>query len=103
MGNAHLPQRTCIGCRTRRPVGDLTRISWSDTSGLGFGRAAQGRGAWLCDGSEECLAAALARRAFPRAFRRSLDDSVLTRIAFSMGKDAGLAIGDPARAYDNRS
>ncbi|MBP7928574.1 MAG: DUF448 domain-containing protein [Acidimicrobiia bacterium] len=102
LGNAHLPQRTCIGCRTRRPVGELTRISWHDTSGLGFGRATKGRGAWLCQGNDACVSAAFARRAFPRAFRRSLDESVLAQIADSLEKAQGMT-EDPVRAYENRS
>lgn len=67
------PERTCLGCRTkkgrsllRRVVliqdGESLRVVW-DVKG-----ALSGRGGWLCP-DENCLAAAVRRRAFNRAFK----------------------------------
>ena len=68
------PERTCLGCRARKAQAELDRLA------LKRGRAGpavvwdpqrrlSGRGAWLCRGNSACLAAALKRRAFGRAFR----------------------------------
>ena len=68
------PERTCLGCRTRKNQAALDRLAlkagpegfevvWDKDRRLG------GRGAWLCRDSESCLAAARKKRAFGRAFR----------------------------------
>jgi predicted RNA-binding protein YlxR (DUF448 family) len=66
--------RTCIGCRRRAPAADLVRIVVDGTR-LVFGRRGgrPGRGASLHP-RRECLAAAVARRALPRAFKRPVDE-----------------------------
>lgn len=61
--------RTCIGCRAARPAHELVRFALRDGDVV-EGRAAPGRGAWLCRGNEQCRSAALRTRAFSRAFRR---------------------------------
>lgn len=79
------PERTCLGCRTRKDQADLDRLAlrpgpegprvvWDK------GRRLGGRGAWLCRGDESCLALAVKRRAFGRAFRtgENLDLTTLT-------------------------
>ncbi|MDR2947217.1 MAG: YlxR family protein [Candidatus Adiutrix sp.] len=74
MGEGSGPLRTCLGCRARKEQGDMERVAlvsgpdgpkvvWDCRRRLG------GRGGWLCRGDEGCLAAALKRRAFGRAFR----------------------------------
>ena len=68
MTPAAAPERTCVGCRTRRPQADLVRLVSRDGAVVPAGPGAQGRGAYLCP-DEECLAAAQKKRAFPRAFR----------------------------------
>ena len=62
------PERTCVGCRERRPQGDLIRFALRDGRLTLAGLAAPGRGAYLCP-AQSCLDAALGRRAFARAFR----------------------------------
>jgi len=64
-----LPVRTCVGCRTRDHQGDLLRVA------LVTGRVVpdperehSGRGAYVHP-SRECVTAAIARKAFGRAFR----------------------------------
>ena len=86
------PVRTCVGCRRRAHPGLLIRIvAQSDPPGYRVGRLLAGRGAWLCaaglgtkpekpsveepsDDSDvriepACLALAVKRKAFARAFR----------------------------------
>jgi len=59
----------CVGCGARRPQGALTRLTVTADGqpGLDRGGRAPGRGAYLC--GPACLAAAVKRKAFQRAFR----------------------------------
>jgi hypothetical protein len=63
-----VPERTCVGCRTRRPQATLVRVVLRQGTVVPAGRGAPGRGAYVC-ADEKCLAAAQKRRAFGRAFR----------------------------------
>jgi predicted RNA-binding protein YlxR (DUF448 family) len=70
------PLRTCIGCREKRGQGEMTRLALVEgENGLKVhkdaGRSLGGRGAWLCRDSEACLALAVKKRAFGRAFKIS--------------------------------
>ncbi|WP_312855703.1 YlxR family protein [Paeniglutamicibacter cryotolerans] len=86
MSAQHTPQRTCIGCRQTRDQDLLMR--WAVEQGDGRSvvvpdprRCMSGRGAWLHP-TPECAALALKRRAFPRAFKKAVDDAgVLTAMA----------------------
>lgn len=64
-----VPQRTCVGCRTRASAADLLRVVAVDGRCVpDLRRRLPGRGAHLhCD--LECLHLAERRRAFPRALR----------------------------------
>ncbi len=70
------PERSCVGCRTKRPVAALVRVT--DGAEPVVDGPSRGRGAWLCrDGNavaERCLEQALRAGGFQRAWRRSLDD-----------------------------
>ncbi|UQZ90811.1 DUF448 domain-containing protein [Deltaproteobacteria bacterium Smac51] len=75
-GQSIQPLRTCIGCRARRGQSEMARLVLVDDEGglsvkWDFRRRLAGRGAWLCRGSGECLAAALKKKAFNRAFKVS--------------------------------
>jgi predicted RNA-binding protein YlxR (DUF448 family) len=63
------PERTCIGCGRRRPKSVLIRLALGeDGQPVIEGRkGAAGRGAYLC--GKGCLAAAVKRKVFQRAFR----------------------------------
>jgi len=71
----HQPLRTCVGCGVRRPNRELMRLVLAKTGRVIFDPAGDeaGRGCHLCPRSE-CLNTALQRRAFQRAFRRSLPE-----------------------------
>lgn len=79
----HTPFRTCIGCRASAPQSDLIRIAKIDgePARLVFDPAKThpGRGAWL-HRTETCLALALKKKAFSRAFRARVtpDELVIT-------------------------
>lgn len=65
------PVRTCVGCRTRAPRSTLLRVvSQNDILIVDERAVLPGRGAWVHP-SQECMDAALRRRAFGRALRVS--------------------------------
>jgi predicted RNA-binding protein YlxR (DUF448 family) len=73
------PVRTCVGCRSRGPAGELLRVVARDGVVVpDTGRPQPGRGAHLHP-TADCLELAERRRAFPRALRveGGLDLSVL--------------------------
>ena len=61
----------CVGCRVSAEQAELVRVA-PTASGLVVSRTAPGRGAWLHPG---CGAAALKRRAIPRALRLPVSES----------------------------
>ncbi|MCC3266421.1 YlxR family protein [Arthrobacter gengyunqii] len=70
---AHVPIRTCIGCRKTDDQAVLMRLAAVGTDGriairVDERRRMSGRGAWVHRGTA-CFAAALRRHAFHRAFR----------------------------------
>ena len=67
-----VPIRTCIGCRSQTERNSAVRfVLEGDQLVLDPGRRMPGRGAWV-HLSSECLETALKRRAFNRAFRRTV-------------------------------
>ncbi|MHB1930939.1 MAG: YlxR family protein [Acidimicrobiales bacterium] len=70
--------RTCVGCRRRRPAGELVRVARRSDGRLVFDRTAPGRGAWVCAGgpggrpAADCIEAAVRRGGFARAFRAAV-------------------------------
>jgi predicted RNA-binding protein YlxR (DUF448 family) len=77
-----MPERTCLGCRARRPQPELVRLASRDGRVVPAWPGAPGRGAYLCP-REECLEAAEKKRAFARAFRGPviMDPAVLREVA----------------------
>lgn len=76
------PQRTCLGCRQVKHQSDLIRFVRSPDGAVLVDLKGRlpGRGAYLCN-SRECLAAAVSRQQFNRAFRcecQPIDLSELT-------------------------
>ncbi|AZC13608.1 YlxR family protein [Microbacterium sp. AK009] len=65
------PVRMCVGCRARAPRATLLRVVAVDSVLVFDERASMpGRGAWVHD-TQECVDAAVRRRAFIRALRVS--------------------------------
>ena len=88
-----IPERQCIGCGRRGPQESLVRLSLTEEGGaarvvVADRRRHRGRSAYLCE-REACLERALARRAFQRAFRRSVEvdrESLLSGMKGSMSE-----------------
>ncbi|HET6857907.1 MAG TPA: YlxR family protein [Streptomyces sp.] len=76
------PERTCVGCRERAAKSDLLRIVVIEGECVPDQRGTlPGRGAYVHPASA-CIALAVRRRAFARAFRgrAPLDISALSRL-----------------------
>jgi predicted RNA-binding protein YlxR (DUF448 family) len=71
------PERTCVGCRTKRPQTELVRCAVSAEGVPVISRTAAGRGAWLCEGQVNCLRQAIKRRGFERAWKRPVGPAEL--------------------------
>ena len=69
----HSPQRSCVGCRAVRDKRDLVRVVHTpeDQFLLDPGGKLAGRGAYICP-SAACLAQAVIRKSFDRAFRQAV-------------------------------
>lgn len=63
------PERTCVGCGTKREKKALIRVAVDPVGQVVLDRQGTlpGRGAYLCN--PQCLKAAVKRKAFLRAFR----------------------------------
>ena len=60
----HVPERTCVACRAKRPQGEFLRLTreggpWTLTAGR-----RTGRGAYVCADNPACWAEKKLRRAF---------------------------------------
>ncbi|WP_217634147.1 YlxR family protein [Raineyella antarctica] len=97
--SAHVPERTCIGCRGRSTKSGLVRLVWDRTElsvAVDPSGTAQGRGAWVHP-DPHCCDLAMRRRAVGRALRvpdvdgeqvASLLASVQSKAAVSEGHHA---------------
>ncbi|NPA26782.1 MAG: YlxR family protein [Chloroflexi bacterium] len=76
----HIPQRTCIGCRTVSSKWELIRIVRTpDGVQIDPTRRLPGRGAYL-HANRACWEAAFKRRAFARALRTTLTQADIQRL-----------------------
>jgi len=69
----HVPQRTCVACRTVRPKGELVRIVRTPEGAVMVDETGKrnGRGTYLCR-QRGCWETALARRQLERALKTTL-------------------------------
>jgi predicted RNA-binding protein YlxR (DUF448 family) len=79
------PTRTCIGCRRKAAVGELTRLVCDPAGWVVPGSGRPGRGAWVCTGSLQCLSLARRRHGFQRAFRKQVLEASLDRLPRLLG------------------
>ena len=75
----HMPVRTCVGCRAKRPKGEMLRaVLRGGAAAIDEAGTMPGRGAYLC-ARPDCLKTAIKRRAFERALRtKNVDLNVVT-------------------------
>lgn len=73
------PERTCVGCRSRAAKSELVRLVLVDGQvAVDLSGRRSGRGAYV-HRNPECVTQAIARRAFPRAFRQAVEVDQLTK------------------------
>lgn len=72
-----LPQRTCIGCNTKKDKKDLIRIVKNKEGEISVDKMGKlsGRGAYICD-NLECLEKAIKAKKLERAFEMKIEDSI---------------------------
>jgi predicted RNA-binding protein YlxR (DUF448 family) len=72
---AHVPVRTCVGCRGRAPKADLLRLNVGAAGSirLDLSGSGPGRGAYV-HRRLSCVEAALSRGALARGLRTGLDE-----------------------------
>lgn len=68
----HLPERTCVGCRTKKEKEELIRFHAFQGSLRAALGAEEGRGVYLCP-SLRCAEAALKKHAFQRALKGQVE------------------------------
>ncbi|MFO7743442.1 MAG: YlxR family protein [Anaerolineae bacterium] len=77
----HIPQRTCVGCRTVRPKRELVRIVRTPEGCVTVDETGKrsGRGAYLCP-EPSCWERALSKGQLSRALRTNLTEEVRARL-----------------------
>ncbi len=72
-----LPQRSCIGCNTKKDKRDLIRIVKSKDGNISIDKTgkANGRGAYICN-NVECLEKAIKSKRLERTFEKSIDSEI---------------------------
>lgn len=74
----NLPERTCVGCRSRAAKSELVRLVLVDGQvAVDLAGRRSGRGAYV-HRNPGCFTKAIARRALQRAFRQAVEVSQLT-------------------------
>lgn len=71
------PQRTCIGCNTKKDKKDLVRIVRTQDGEIKLDRTGKlnGRGAYICD-NIECLEKAMKSKKLERTFEMSINNEI---------------------------
>ena len=60
----HVPERSCVACRRRRPQGEFRRFIRSETGWAVASKGQAGRGAYICADTPSCWAEKRLKRAF---------------------------------------
>ena len=76
-----LPERTCMGCNSKKVKNELIRIVKDKNGNISIDKdgKAPGRGAYICD-NIECLEKAIKSRRIERVFSRKIEDEVYERL-----------------------
>lgn len=82
-----VPERQCVGCRTKRPKSELIRIvRTSDTASIELDRTGKksGRGAYICP-CGECLKKAAKK--LPAALGCRIPDEIIQKLEKEIGEN----------------
>ena len=72
-----IPQRTCIGCNTKKDKKDLIRIVKNKNNEISVDKIgkAEGRGAYICDNAN-CLEKAIKTKRLERVFEMKISEEI---------------------------
>ncbi len=72
-----LPQRTCIGCNSKKNKNELIRIVKDKEGNISIDKTgkAAGRGAYICD-NIECLEKAIKTKRIDKAFEMKINNEI---------------------------
>lgn len=72
-----LPQRTCIGCNSKKNKSELIRIVKNKEGNISIDKTgkAAGRGAYICDNAE-CLEKAIKSKKIEKAFEMKINNEI---------------------------
>lgn len=72
-----LPQRTCIGCNSKKNKSELIRIVKNKEGNISIDKTgkATGRGAYICD-NIECLEKAIKSKKIEKAFEMKINNEI---------------------------
>ena len=72
-----LPQRTCIGCNSKKNKNELIRIVKDKEGNISIDKTgkAAGRGAYICD-NIECLERAIKTKKIDKAFEMKINNEI---------------------------
>lgn len=73
----NIPQRTCIGCNTKKDKKDLIRIVKNKKNEINIDRTGklEGRGAYICD-NIDCLEKAIKTKRLERTFEMKISEEI---------------------------
>lgn len=86
----HIPERTCISCRSKRPQGQLVRVVRNPVGGVGVDPVGKqpGRGAYFCR-AKECWEQGLRKGRLEHVLKVKLTPEDLSRLGeFMQGLSA---------------
>ena len=80
-----LPERTCIGCNTKKTKNELIRIVRNKEGNIFVDKTgkANGRGAYICD-NIECLEKAIKNNRLERNFEIKIDNEIYDELRKSI-------------------
>lgn len=95
MPQRHIPQRTCVACRSERPKREMVRIVRSPDGVVGIDPTGKrsGRGAYLCS-SASCWQQALKRHALDKALKTALTAADREALAAFGASQTTMLVGD---------
>ena len=72
-----IPQRTCIGCNTKKDKKDLIRVVKNKNNEINIDKTGklEGRGAYICD-NIECLEKAIKTKRLERTFEMKISEEI---------------------------
>lgn len=76
-----MPQRTCMGCNTKKDKKDLIRIVRNNEGKINLDKTGKmpGRGAYICD-NMECLDKAIKSKRIDRIFEQPVENEIYEKL-----------------------